>query len=222
MFYTSSSRSRFLLLKEAAVLAGVTEKKLRHELEEGTMTPERSESGRPLFPTRALVFIRLIEGIRADLTKEDRRDLYRLLTERLPSVGHWRVEAADLVLLGDVPTRFHIRSTISETAAVLWRYRRAHRRVIIDPAILGGEPVFDGTRIAVGHVGQLALRGTPLARIIHEFGRRWQIIACWSSAETFVRAEHPACRFGSVVGRHNAKADGPLAPRAPAPAPLRS
>lgn len=169
MSRASTSHTRLLLLKEAAILARVTEKKLRHELEEKTMTPDRSESGRPLFPMRALVFLRLIEGIRANLSREDRRDLYRLLTERLSSVGHWRVEAADLVLSGDVPARFHLRSTISETANVLWKYRRARRRVISDPAILGSEPVFEGTRVAVNHVGQLALRGTPLDQLREDF-----------------------------------------------------
>jgi uncharacterized protein (DUF433 family) len=166
---TSTAHTRFLLLKEAAILARVTEKKVRHELEEGTMAPDRSESGRPLFRARALVFLRLIEGIRVNLSREDRHDLYRLLTKRLSSVGHWRVEAADLVLSGDVPARFHIGSTISETAKVLWKYRRARRRVISDPAILGGEPVFEGTRVAVNHVGQLALRGTPLDQLREDF-----------------------------------------------------
>jgi uncharacterized protein (DUF433 family) len=169
MFSTSSSRSRFLLLKEAAVLAEVTEKKLRHELEEKTMTAERWESGHWLFSPRAVVFLRLIEGIRASLTREDRRDLFHLLTKRRESVGHWRLKDADLVLSGDVPARFCIRDAISETAAMLWRYRRAHRKVISDPAILGGEPVFEGTRIGVRHVGLLALRGTPLDKLREDF-----------------------------------------------------
>jgi len=172
MFFPSTtkpSKPTLLRLKEAALLAGVTEKKLRHELAEKTITPVRSEAGHPLFPARAVVFLRFVEGISADLAKGDRRDLYRLLTRRLSSAGKWRMESSELVLRGEIPARFSISSTISETANVLRKYRRARRRVISDPAILSGELVFEGTRIAVSHVGQLALRGRLLGELREDF-----------------------------------------------------
>src|SRR5262249_28731458 len=48
-------------------------------------------------------------------------------------------------------------------------YRRGLARMVVDPAILGGEPVFVGTRIAVRHVGALARRGVPEAELLADF-----------------------------------------------------
>jgi uncharacterized protein (DUF433 family) len=48
-------------------------------------------------------------------------------------------------------------------------YRRGRGRIRSDPEILGGEPVFEGTRLAVRHVGGMRLAGEPVGRITEDY-----------------------------------------------------
>jgi len=48
-------------------------------------------------------------------------------------------------------------------------YRRGWGRIRSDPEILGGEPVFAGTRLALRHIGGLRLKGEPMERIIADY-----------------------------------------------------
>lgn len=38
-----------------------------------------------------------------------------------------------------------------------------------DPHILGGEPVFAGTRLSVRHVGKMLSRGTPINDVLADY-----------------------------------------------------
>lgn len=42
-------------------------------------------------------------------------------------------------------------------------------RIESRPDVLGGEPVFKGTRISVRHVGKLVKKGVPLAELREDF-----------------------------------------------------
>jgi uncharacterized protein (DUF433 family) len=50
-------------------------------------------------------------------------------------------------------------------------YRRGCSRITKDAAVLGGEPVFEGTRIAVRHIGGMLEKGEPAEQILEDYPR---------------------------------------------------
>jgi uncharacterized protein (DUF433 family) len=48
---------------------------------------------------------------------------------------------------------------------------RQKRRIISEPDVPSGEPVFKGTRISVRHVGELARKGVSLSILLEDFPR---------------------------------------------------
>jgi uncharacterized protein (DUF433 family) len=58
------------------------------------------------------------------------------------------------------------RQTVDRNLAA---YRWGQRRVVSSPEILGGEPVFRGTRIPVQHVASLFRKGAPEQEIAEDF-----------------------------------------------------
>ena len=65
--------------------------------------------------------------------------------------------ASDLLKL----TRKEIAALRAEPGDCIARYRRGLGRVESRPDVLGGEPVFKGTRLSVRHIGGMALAGVP-------------------------------------------------------------
>jgi uncharacterized protein (DUF433 family) len=155
-----------LTSKEVAALAGTTEKSIRNEIAAGTITPRAETHGRAIrrsFDSNAVYYFTLLRRVSLPVPAEDRRALYRVLTEQLPSCGRWTrtrrgLRHADVVAIDTAAIR-----TESEQRVAL--YRRGLRRIESRRDILGGEPVFKGTRLAVRHIGGMALRGVPAAEI---------------------------------------------------------
>ena len=48
-------------------------------------------------------------------------------------------------------------------------YRKGLKRIHADEEILGGEPVFKGTRLAVRHIGGMRAKGEPVESIIEDY-----------------------------------------------------
>jgi uncharacterized protein (DUF433 family) len=48
-------------------------------------------------------------------------------------------------------------------------YRKGLKRIHADEQILGGEPVFKGTRLAVRHIGGMRVKGEPVESIIEDY-----------------------------------------------------
>jgi uncharacterized protein (DUF433 family) len=46
---------------------------------------------------------------------------------------------------------------------------RGKRRIVSNPAVLGGEPVFEGTRIPIAHVAGLVTKRVPLSEIAEDY-----------------------------------------------------
>jgi uncharacterized protein (DUF433 family) len=55
---------------------------------------------------------------------------------------------------------------------VMSRYRelkRGLKRIVSDPAVMAGEPVFAGTRIPLAHISGLIAKGIPLDEIAEDY-----------------------------------------------------
>lgn len=48
-------------------------------------------------------------------------------------------------------------------------FERWKRNLVERKDVLGGEPVFPNSRLAVRHVGEMARRGAPVAEIIEDY-----------------------------------------------------
>ena len=48
-------------------------------------------------------------------------------------------------------------------------YKKGLARIVSDKKILGGEPVFQGTRLSVRHIGGMRLNGEPTERILGDY-----------------------------------------------------
>lgn len=142
-----------LTLKEAAVLSGVTEKVIRHELAAHVVRAARSAEGARRFRSRELLYFCLVAELPIALPKQDRRDLFELLSAGVDRRGRWRREKHRLVLEGGVPVVLPIDDLTVRVEARVTLFLRGRERVISRPDVLSGEPVFAGTRIAVRFVG---------------------------------------------------------------------
>jgi uncharacterized protein (DUF433 family) len=158
-------------LKEAALLADISEKSVRHELARKIATPERRQVGKSIrrrLDERDILYLNLVAVLPVALGVEERRDLYALIAGRLREKGRWRRNGDRLRLIGPVPVEIDVSELRKRLAKRLRLYRRGRTRVVASPDVLGGEAVFAGTRIPVRHIGLLAKKGVPLAEILED------------------------------------------------------
>jgi uncharacterized protein (DUF433 family) len=163
--------SEALTIKEAAVLARVTEKVIRHELSTKVVGSRRRGTKHVQLDPRTVLYLSLVSSLRVELTKEDRRDLFELITSDRTTQGHWRREETRLILEGRVPVVLAMSALDRAVEERLKLFARGKGRVVSTPDILGGEPVFEGTRVSVRHVGELAKKGVALATLLEDFPR---------------------------------------------------
>ena len=67
--------------------------------------------------------------------------------------------------------KIDLREPRRELATSLRELRRARRLVVSDPEILGGDPVFRGTRVPVHIIAELVTRGSRPAELIESYPR---------------------------------------------------
>jgi uncharacterized protein (DUF433 family) len=139
-----------LTVSEVVALSGLEEKQVRKEVEYGVLKPSSSS---PKFRFPALVYFRTLAQMKLQLRVEDRRALYEAVT--------------DAVLAATIPTRIPfggvlelpIAATARSVRNQLERFEAWKSKLVQDEAILGGEPVFPKSRLAVRQVGGMLLKG---------------------------------------------------------------
>jgi uncharacterized protein (DUF433 family) len=146
----SRSSEAVFTVPEASALLDWPERKVRNEIEHGLL-PEASP---PRLSFAALVCLLAIAAfeIYLRLSPEGRRKLYDSIRN---SLAHWRPDhEPDDIVLVDGAVRVQVKHFAHEALDrvepfLTWK----DRRVVADPAILGGEPVFKGSRLSVRHIG---------------------------------------------------------------------
>lgn len=140
-----------LTVTEVVALSGVDETKVRKDVEHGLFgagTP-------PQFDLAALVYFRVLAELGLQTAVDDRRKLHALIVEALHSARPPAIVMVSPVLelkLGKVTKQ------ITDT----WkRFQTWKNKLVIDPEILGGEPVLPDSRLSVRHIGGLAAQGAP-------------------------------------------------------------
>lgn len=158
--------------KEAAILAEVSEKVLRHEMARDILDVQSRPVGKAVrrrLNMRDIFYLRLLSALPVGLSVDDRRDLHTMIAQRLTGKGRWQRRQDGFRLTDGVVVDIATGNLRRDLARRLRLYRRGLRRVESRRDLAGGEPVFSGTRIPVRHIGQLANRGVALTEILEDY-----------------------------------------------------
>jgi uncharacterized protein (DUF433 family) len=157
-----------LTLKETSVLSGAPEKAIRHELAAHVVRASRS-GRRRRFSARDVVYFLLVNELPVGLDRSLRRELFDLLAANKQRAGRWRREPHRLILDGEVPVVLPTDDLVKRVEARVGTFLRGRDRVVSRPEVLGGEPVFDGTRISVRFVGERARKGEAERDLLEDY-----------------------------------------------------
>jgi uncharacterized protein (DUF433 family) len=145
---------------EASAVLGLAEVRVRKEIEYGLIRA----SSPPRLSFQELVYLRVLALLDLELSIADRQKLHDRITaalskERLPE----SVMVGRLLELRLKPLVREVRLRVG--AFMRWR----DERVVADSAVLGGEPVFRGSRLSVRHIGGMAERGEHVGNILEDY-----------------------------------------------------
>ena len=160
-------------LKEAAAIADVPEPFVRKAVDQKTVRPRAVSSGRVVryrFDVDDMLFLKVISEFPFDLPRRDKDALRSLLQGKQTRAGKWSKSKTDFVARnGDLVIVIACKDVRSRLSRDLATYRRGVKRIVSDPEIMAGEPVFAGTRISLAHVSGLFAKGVPLAEIVEDY-----------------------------------------------------
>ena len=146
---------------EAAVLTGLTLKAVNNAIDKKTISAVAGEEGGRLLDARALVSLALEQRLADRVAPELRRQLFDALAS----------SPRNTVSLEGGLVTIDLREPRREVATSLRDLRRARRLVISDPDIMGGEPVFRGTRVPVHMIAGLVAQGSTAAELLAGYPR---------------------------------------------------
>jgi uncharacterized protein (DUF433 family) len=146
---------------EAAVLTGLTLKAVNNAIDKKTIAAVAGEEGGRLLDARALVSLALEQRLADRVAPELRRQLFDALAS----------SPRNTVSLEGGLVTIDLREPRREVATSLRDLRRARRLVISDPDIMGGEPVFRGTRMPVHMIAGLLAQGSTQAELLAGYPR---------------------------------------------------
>jgi uncharacterized protein (DUF433 family) len=140
---------------EAAVLTGLPLKAVNNAIDKKTVSAVAGEGSGRLLDARALLSLAIERRLADRIAPELRRKMFDALAEC----------PRDVVSLEDGLLKVDLREPRRALAASLRDLRRARRLVISDPEILGGDPVFRGTRVPVHMIADLVAEGSAEAEL---------------------------------------------------------
>ena len=141
---------------EVAALVDLDEVKIRKDVEHGLFD-------KPRFSIGDLVYFRLISLLGLQVSVDDRRRLHALV-----EVAMKKKPTPKTIAISSV-TEVKVADVAAEMKDKLDRFSAWKTKIVEDPNILGGEPVFPKSRTAVRAVGGLLLRGVPEREVREDF-----------------------------------------------------
>lgn len=160
-------------LREAAAIADVPERAIRKAIEAKTIRPQIIRAGRARryrFRARDLLFLKLLADFPLALGLEDKQALREIVEMRRQSSGRWhRADREVTVGSGEVVLRVQVQDLRETLARRLKTFQRGRRRVVARSDVLGGEPVFEGTRIPLAHIAGLFAKNVPIDEVAEDY-----------------------------------------------------
>jgi uncharacterized protein (DUF433 family) len=146
---------------EAAVLTGLSLKAVNNAIDKKTISAVAGEEGGRMLDARALVSLSLERRLSDRIAPELRRQVFDALAD----------SPRNVVSLEGGLVKIDLREPRRELATSLRELRRAKRLVVSDPDIMGGDPVFRGTRVPVHMIAELVAKGSPPAELLESYPR---------------------------------------------------
>jgi uncharacterized protein (DUF433 family) len=146
---------------EAAVLTGLPLKAVNNAIDKNTISVVAVEEGGRLLDARALVSLAVERRLADRVAPELRRQVFDALGE----------SPRNVVSLEGGLVKIDLREPRRELATSLRELRRARRLVVSDPDIMGGDPVFRGTRVPVHMIAELVAKGSMPAELVESYPR---------------------------------------------------
>ena len=144
-----------LTTTEVAALAGLDEGRVRKEVEYGILS-------RPTFTVADLVYFAVLGALGVQLGVEDRRKLHSVVIAA--TAAHAAAAMISPVL------ELRLDRVATDVGGRLARFEAwKKRRVVTDEAVLGGEPTFPKSRLAVRHVGGMILKGASKDELLEDY-----------------------------------------------------
>jgi len=163
-------------IREAAGLVGTSPKQIRNEFQRVLVKARRQASGtivrrRLNFPQ--LMYFAAIEWLRdegVELQPDLRSKLYDSLSQqKLTAVAPWVIHNRTLRLEGRLPVDISLQALKAELQNRLDEYRKGEALVQSKTDVLGGEPVFKGTRVPVVQLVDLFRQGTSEEEVREDY-----------------------------------------------------
>lgn len=166
--------SELFSVSEAAAIAEVSPETIRTALEKKAVAPSsKRRTGKVVryqFSVGDVLFMKVLVEFPFALSKEDKQSLAKILTRGNRTAACWSREGANLVYRsGDIQVSVECKAFRQKVAQNLTAFRWGRRRIVSNPDVLGGEPVFRGTRIPLRHVASLFRKGVSEKEIAEDF-----------------------------------------------------
>ena len=152
-------RRQALTAAEVAALVGLDEGRVRKEVEHGFL----ARTSPPRFSFADLVYFDAVAMLDVDLGVADRKKLHKLIASALAAD-----RAPSRIEMGPV---FEVRldRVTKDAEGKLARFESWKTRLVSDQTILGGEPVFPKSRLAVRQIGGMLLRGARREDVLEDY-----------------------------------------------------
>jgi len=151
--------SESLTVTEVAALARLEERRVRKEVEHGVL--DRHDPLR--FDFRELVYFFALNALGIQFGVDERKSLHRkidsALAEHRPPA---RIEVSPVLEL-------RLDRVARDAKTRLDSFRAWKDRLVVRPEVLGGEPAFPKSRLAVRHVGGMLLRGASPQEVLEDY-----------------------------------------------------
>lgn len=145
---------------EIAALFDVDERRVRKDVEHGVVGRTQSP---PRFDLPEVVYFRVVSSSGLNLSVEDRRRMYQQIAYALSTQQYPReVQLSEYLVM-------RIDSAVHDVEARLDDFARWKQKLVQREDILGGEPVFPDSRLAVRQIGEMARRGAPTREILEDY-----------------------------------------------------
>jgi len=146
-----------LTTTEAAALTGLDERAVRKDVEHGIL----DAGSPPRFAEVALVYLRACASFAFHLDARDSKRLHAEIADALDR-GLERLELGPGWTLDVAAVKAELRLRVADFEA--WR-----AGLVLRDDILGGEPVFPNSRLAVRHIGEMLARGVDPAEVREDY-----------------------------------------------------
>lgn len=161
-------------VNEAAAIAELSPETIRTALEKKAVTPSHKrrtgKAVRHQFSASDVLYMKILSEFPFPLSKDDKQSLARIVARKSRAALHWSLRGADLVYRsGEMQLLVECKPLREKVGRNVAAFRWGKQRIVSSPDVLGGEPVFRGTRIPVQHVTSLFRKGVPEKEIAEDF-----------------------------------------------------